>query len=27
VFAAGLGMDVRAGQSSEGIRLRWQAED
>lgn len=26
VFAAGLGMDVRAGQAREGIRLHWQAD-
>jgi len=27
VFAAGLGMDVRAGRASEGIGLRWQRQD
>ncbi|MEO0315184.1 MAG: tRNA lysidine(34) synthetase TilS, partial [Pseudomonadota bacterium] len=27
IFAAGLGMDVRAGRASEGIRLRWQRQD
>jgi len=27
VFAAGLGMDVRAGRASEGICVRWQRQD
>jgi tRNA(Ile)-lysidine synthase len=27
IFAAGLGMDVRAGRTSEGVRLRWQRQD
>ena len=27
IFAAGLGMDVRAGRASEGVRLRWQRQD
>lgn len=26
IFAAGLGMDVRAGQAGDGIRLRWQPD-
>jgi tRNA(Ile)-lysidine synthase len=27
IFAAGLGMDVRVGRTSEGVRLRWQRQD
>ncbi len=27
IFAAGLGMDVRAGRTSEGVRVRWQRQD
>jgi tRNA(Ile)-lysidine synthase len=27
IFAAGLGMDVRSGRASEGVRLRWQRQD